>query len=187
MSRDKNRVCPMERAGGLESGIRRLAHQPHSLLAPFVKDGMTALDFGCGPGFFTLEMARLVGTRGKVVAVDLQDGMLRKVGDKIRGTELESRVSLVRCTASNIGVAEPVDFILAFYVVHEVPDADGLFAQMKSILVQGGSVLVVEPKLFHVSRSDFETTLARAGANGFASSPGPRVRLSRSAVLQHVS
>ena len=44
---------------------------------------MTALDVGCGPGFFTLDMARLVGESGQVIAADLQEGMLQIVRDKI--------------------------------------------------------------------------------------------------------
>ena len=44
---------------------------------------MTVLDVGCGPGFFTLDMARLVGPSGRVIAADLQEGMLEKLGQKI--------------------------------------------------------------------------------------------------------
>lgn len=40
------------------------------------------MDMGCGPGFFTLEMAKLVGTGGRVIAVDLQTQMLARVAKK---------------------------------------------------------------------------------------------------------
>ncbi len=53
---------------------------------------MTVLDMGCGPGFFTVEMARKVGPSGRVVAVDVQEGMLQQQRKKIRGTALPSRV-----------------------------------------------------------------------------------------------
>lgn len=86
---DKNRVCPVELSGGLDNRFRRWLHNPKKILGPYCKPGMTAMDLGCGPGFFTIEMARLVGTSGHVSACDLQDGMLEKLGAKIKGTHLE--------------------------------------------------------------------------------------------------
>lgn len=41
------------------------------------REGATLLDAGCGPGEDTLALARLVGPRGRVVGVDLDDGLLR--------------------------------------------------------------------------------------------------------------
>jgi hypothetical protein len=46
-----DRVCPVEIAGGLDNRIRRWLQEPCRMLAPYVSDDMTALDFGCGPGF----------------------------------------------------------------------------------------------------------------------------------------
>ena len=55
---------------------------------------MTVVDMGCGPGFFTVEMAKLLNGGGTVIAADLQEGMLEKVRQKIAGTALEQRVRL---------------------------------------------------------------------------------------------
>jgi len=51
------------------------------------------LDLGCGPGFFSVEMAEMVGASGKVIAVDMQEGMLRKLESKIQGTEIENELN----------------------------------------------------------------------------------------------
>lgn len=56
----------------LASPIRRLLHNPRKILAPYVRDGMTVLEPGPGMGFFTLELARMVGPTGRVVALDMQ-------------------------------------------------------------------------------------------------------------------
>jgi ubiquinone/menaquinone biosynthesis C-methylase UbiE len=53
---------------------------------------MTVLDLGCGPGFFSIAMAQMTGASGRVIAVDLQSGMLQKLNAKIQGTELESAI-----------------------------------------------------------------------------------------------
>jgi len=53
MSKERNRrICPMELAGGLDNSVRRLLKNPQKILKPYIKEGMTVLDLGCGPGFF---------------------------------------------------------------------------------------------------------------------------------------
>jgi ubiquinone/menaquinone biosynthesis C-methylase UbiE len=184
MESDRNRVCPVELAGGLDNRVRRWLQDPERILAPYVKEGMKVLDLGCGPGFFSIAMARMVGKTGRVYSADLQEGMLQKVCDKIKGTELEERIQLVKCGNDSINMNEPVDFILAFYMVHEVPDKQSLFKQLKSILNGNGRFLLVEPKLFHVSRRAFAATSRIAEENGFEVLRGPRVLFSWTAILQ---
>ena len=183
MRRDKHRVCPLERAGSLESRLRRWFQNPRRLLSPYVSPGMTVLDIGCGPGFFTLEMARMVGPGGRVLAVDLQDGMLEKVSRKIAGTALEPRIVLHRCEPDRLGITDPVDFALAFWMVHEVPDQPVFFRELAALLRPGARALIVEPGPFHVSRDDFAHTLETARAAGFQTSPGPRLLFCRTARL----
>ena len=179
----KNRVCPVERAGSLDNRLRRLLQNPRKILQPFIAQGMTVLDLGCGPGFFTLDMAVMVGEAGKVIACDLQEGMLQKLRSKIHGTELEKRIALHRCETDKIGVTEPVDFILAFYLVHEIPDKTGLFEELESILKPGGTLLLVEPP-FHVSGKAFEQTLDKARQTGLIKESKPRVLFSKAALLR---
>jgi len=184
MNTDRNRVCPVELSGGLEGRARRWLQNPKKILVPYVREGMKVLDLGCGPGFFSLELARLVGPTGSVVAADLQEGMLEKLRVKIRGTDLERRIKLVKCDRADINVRECVDFILTFYMVHEVPDKVALFKQLRSVLSASGKFLLVEPKLFHVSRSEFERTVGAAKEGGFRVLPGPRLGLSWTAILE---
>jgi ubiquinone/menaquinone biosynthesis C-methylase UbiE len=183
MTHDTDRVCPVALANSLDNRLRRWLQDPRRILSPFVKEGMTALDVGCGPGFFTIELARLVGRSGRVIAADLQDGMLQRLAAKIRGTELEERIHLVTCDARSINVSEPIDFGLAFWMVHEVPDKALFFGQLKAIAKRTTQILVVEPKLFHVSRSEFEKTMGIAEDSGFIRMAGPRLLVSWSAVL----
>ena len=144
---------------------------------------MTVLDLGCGPGFFSVDMARMVGRTGRVIAADLQEGMLQKLRNKIQDTELEERITLHKCGENKIGLSEEVDFILAFYMVHEVPDQVELFDEMKSIIKQNGRVFIVEPP-FHVSRTAFEDTIGRARDASFTPVERPKVFLGRTVILK---
>jgi ubiquinone/menaquinone biosynthesis C-methylase UbiE len=187
MNNDRNRVCPVELSHSLESKVRRWLQNPYKIVSPYVKEGATALDVGCGPGFFTIEMAKLVGKSGKVIAADLQQGMLDKLKAKIIKTELFGRIALVKCDTDNINVDQPVDFILTFYMVHEVPDKNALFKQLHRVLNEHGTYLLVEPKLFHVSAKEFQATLRIAQDSGFEIHTGPKLPLSWSALLHKKS
>jgi ubiquinone/menaquinone biosynthesis C-methylase UbiE len=175
-------VCPVEMAGGLDNLWRRWLQNPFRILAPFVREGMTALDVGCGPGFFTIPMAQLVGSTGRVIAADVQDGMLRLLKEKIEGTEVETRITLHKCDADGIGVSDPVDFVLLFYMAHEIPNQEPFFREIAGILRPTGQALLVEPP-FHVSASAFARTLACARAAGLTDSRGPKMFLSKTALL----
>jgi len=181
---EKNRVCPVELADSLDSRLRRWLQNPRKILAPLVREGMTVLDVGCGPGFFSIELARLVGSNGRVIAADLQQGMLDKLTGKIKGTDLSTRISMVKSDPGNLNVSGPVDFILTFYMVHEVPDQAAFFRQLFPLLREGGKVLIVEPKMFHVSRAQFSNTIRQAEAAGFLSTEGPRLPMSWSTLLK---
>ncbi len=178
----KHRICPVERAGVLDFGFRRLLQNPGKMLGPYIREGMTALDLGCGPGFFTLEMARRVGDSGKVIAADLQEGMLDRLKAKIKNTALASRIRFHRCLPDRIGLAEKCDFVLVFYMLHEVPDQARFLAEIRSMLKPGGRVLLAEPK-WHVTHKEFLYAIAVMEQAGFMVPERPEIRFSRTVVL----
>jgi ubiquinone/menaquinone biosynthesis C-methylase UbiE len=182
---DKERriyVCPAEFAGSLDNPVRRLVHKPGRILAAHISKGMTVLDLGCGPGFFTIEMAKLVGETGKVIAADLQQGMLDKVAAKIRGTGLEKIIELHKCREDTISISQKVDFLLAFWMVHEVPDQKRLFEEMKSVLNPDGRIWIIEPKI-HVTEKSFKKMTDLLVLAGLEIIEKPRIWLSRSILL----
>ena len=175
-------ICPVEKAGGLDNSFRKILQNPKKILKPYLHDGMTVLDLGCGPGFFTIEMAKLVFNSGKVIAADLQEGMLDIVRRKILGTKLEPIIRLHQCKKDRIGINEKVDFILAFYMIHEVKNQEELFKELKSILNPGGKLLIVEPK-FHVSKNSFDLMINKIKMVGLEITGKPKIFFSRSIVL----
>lgn len=174
-------ICPVKLASALDSRIRRWFQNPRKILAPFVREGMTAVDYGCGPGFFTLDMAALVGVTGHVVAADLQQGMLDIVAGKLRQCGLEKRVELHACGK---GGALPckADFVLFFYMIHEVPDKVALFGEVASILKPEGRILFVEPPM-HVSKKLFLEELEMARQAGLVPVGKVKTSMNKQALL----
>ena len=161
------RVCPWWLGYVLASPIRRWITDPRNLLAPYVHEGMTVLEPGPGMGFFTLELARLVGPKGRVIAVDVQEKMLRALRKKARKTGLDSRIDARRVPADSMqlgDLAGSVDFTLAHAVVHEMPSSERFFQEAAAASRSGAQMLLVEPA-GHVSNADF-TAIGAVSDNG---------------------
>jgi ubiquinone/menaquinone biosynthesis C-methylase UbiE len=183
MSKEKRPyVCPAEFSGSLDNFFRKMVHNPRKILEPYIRKNTTVLDLGCGPGYFTSELARMVGEEGRVIAADLQQAMLEKTIRKIRVTDLEPRVEIHKCLDDKIDLSKKVDFVLAFWMVHEVPDQHHLFGELKSILNPDGRIFIVEPKI-HVRERSFNKMIAYAESEGFEIREKPKVFLSRAVIL----
>ena len=175
-------VCPWWLAYTFDNPLRRLLQDPERILAGMVRRGETALDVGCGMGYFSLALARIVGEEGWVIAADLQPQMLERVRRRAVRRGLQNRIRLHRCEPTRIGLREQVDFALAFWMVHEIPDVQGFLAELRGILRPGARFLLVEPRL-HVSGPDFRRTLQIALQERLRLLGEPRVPLSRAALL----
>jgi ubiquinone/menaquinone biosynthesis C-methylase UbiE len=176
-------VCPVRYAGLLTGWVRRLINRPKRILRPHVATGDTVVDLGCGPGFFTLPLAELVGPEGRVVAVDVQEGMLEIVRTRAEAAGLSSRIQSLLVTPDGPVPAGPADLALAFWVLHEAPDQRKFLQGAHDLLKPGGRLLLVEP-IGHVSKARFAAALATAQDIGFSLVARPRAGLSRAALLR---
>jgi ubiquinone/menaquinone biosynthesis C-methylase UbiE len=176
-------VCPWWIGYLLVSPIRRWFQNPEKILSPYISEGMTVLDIGPGMGFFTIPAARMVGDTGRVIAVDIQEKMLKSLVKRAEKAGVAGRIVTKICEPDNLGVSEPIDLCLAINVVHEVPDANALCSQIRAILKPTGRLLLAEPGGWHVSEKDFDGTLAKASAAGLRLIRRPEIRRSQSALL----
>ena len=184
MNSEKRMVCPMRVAGLLDSKFRKLFHNPNSILKPFIKKNMTVLDIGCGPGVFSIEIAKLLDGTGKVISVDMQEGMLEIIRKKIRGTAYEKSVVLHKCTQDSLNLKEKIDFVLLFYVVHEVPDKERLFGEILPQINKNGLIMIVEPGL--IFKNEFNRIIDHIKEKGFEEHEKPKIKLSKGIVLRKI-
>jgi ubiquinone/menaquinone biosynthesis C-methylase UbiE len=175
-------TCPWWLLFTFDNPLRKWIHDPEKILAGYVRPGDVVLDVGCGMGYFTLALARLAGPQGHVVAADLQERMLSGLHHRAERAGLLERIQPLACASDHIRVGGPLDFALAFWMVHEVRQPEPFLQEIHAALKLGGKLLIVEPRI-HVSGQVFERTVSLAGTLGFAVLERPEVRVSRAVLL----
>ncbi len=179
----KSQLHPLENAGALESRLRYLLQNPNRILRKYLYSGMTVLDLGCGTGYFTTEIAKIVGDSGKVIAVDVQEKMLEILKQKLRDNEVHNNIQIIKCQENHLGLTEKVDFILAFYTFHEMKYIDNIITELKTILKPKAKILISEQK-FHVPRLKFDTIINKMTNQGFVICERPNIFLSRTVIME---
>ena len=181
------KTCPVWLGYGLNTKIRKIIHNPTKIVGEYVKQDMVVADIGTGMGYMTIPMAQMVGEQGKVIAVDIQKGMLDRVHMLASHQGVVDRIENVLCRKDNLMLedyADTIAFALMFMMVHEVSDKQQLFIDIGKGLMKGSLLLIAEPKI-HVSKKNFEETTEIALRCGFkVSDKQQKVNLCRTIILE---
>jgi len=179
-------VCPWWLAYTFDNPFRMLFHTPETIFEPHLKKGMTAVDLGCGMGYFSIGMARMVGDTGKVISVDIQQEMLDILQKRAIKKGIGHRIHTHCASPNDIGLAYHsgrIDLALTFWMVHETPDIENFVSEIFSLVKPGGKYLLAEPK-GHVSSALFQRITAAVVQAGFHVLNYPRIALSHAAWFQ---
>jgi ubiquinone/menaquinone biosynthesis C-methylase UbiE len=138
---------PMSYSGAdwLIRDTREAEENPTKLLAALeIEAGQTVCDFGCGNGFYTIELAKRVGPKGQVFAVDIQPEMLDLLAERAKPRGLEN-IAPVLAMPDDPGLpSEKFDLVLLVDVYHELADPVAVLASIRASLKPTGRVAVVE-------------------------------------------
>ncbi len=178
----RRHVCPWWLCFTFDNVFRKAFQDPHKILKGLIRAGDTVLDIGAGMGYFTIPMAKLAGPTGRVIAVDIQEHMLAGVRKRSEKAGLQERIALHLASADSLDLRTPADFILTFWMLHEVPDRARFLDELSALLKEKGSWLLAEPRM-HVSMRVFEEIEAAAVKAGFSIARRPEVPMSRAALF----
>jgi len=178
----KQPTCPWWFLFTFDNPLRKFYQDPGKILAPYVNKGDRVIDLGCGMGYYSLPLAQLVGKRGQVIAVDLQNRMLEGLKQRAEKADLLDRIQVHKCSQDEIGFIDPVDFVLSFWMVHEVHNSRAFLEQIRDLLKNQGHLLIVEPYI-HVSEEKFHQTEIESLQAGFSIKDRPKIGFSRSVLL----
>jgi ubiquinone/menaquinone biosynthesis C-methylase UbiE len=109
-----------------------------------IKPGQTVCDLGCGNGFYTVELARQVGPRGTVYAVDIQPEMLRMLAERAAAEGLRNIRPVLSTPIDPRLPAGEVDVVLCIDVYHEFSHPEAMLARIRESLADGGRLVLAE-------------------------------------------
>ncbi|MCH5373271.1 MAG: class I SAM-dependent methyltransferase [Planctomycetes bacterium] len=109
-----------------------------------LKPGMTVCDMGCGNGFYSVQMAKMVGPQGRVLAVDVQPQMLEMLEDRAAEASVENIQPILGQLYDPKLPEGEVDLILLVDVYHEFSHPEQMLAAMRRSLAPGGQVVLLE-------------------------------------------
>ena len=169
VSRRKSLPCPswLYRMVEMENPLAKNSQAKTILAGLGVAEGMTVLDAGCGPGRVTLHLAKAVGADGKVIAVDLQQGML----DVVQRKAQQKGLAMIAFEKLSLGEgklpAYQADRAVLAAVLGEIPQQAAALQEVYAALKPGG-ILAVAETIFdpHYQRKSHVLDLAQAA--GFA-------------------
>jgi ubiquinone/menaquinone biosynthesis C-methylase UbiE len=175
-------VCPWWWCYTFDNPMRKLLHNSEAILSPYIRPGSTVIDVGAGMGYFTIPLARLVGPAGHVTAIDIQGKMLAALVGRARRRGVSERIKPHLAHSDSLGNHPKTDFVIAFWMVHEVPNQRAFLTEIFGFLKPEGLFLLAEP-IFHVPKKSFLRTMQTANEIGFIVKDMPKIRISRSVLF----
>jgi ubiquinone/menaquinone biosynthesis C-methylase UbiE len=109
-----------------------------------IKRGMTICDMGCGNGFYTLKMAKMVGENGHIYGVDIQPEMLKLLNDRADDQAIRNFTPVLGTFIDPRLPKGKFDLILCVDVYHEFSYPEQMLAAMRESLTPKGLMVLVE-------------------------------------------
>lgn len=125
-----------------------------------ITQGMTVVDYGCGPGRYTIRFAKLVGDGGKVYAVDIQELALEKVRRRAQSEGLDNIVPVLADGYRTEIPKDAADMVFALDMFFGVADPSALLIELHRIVKPDG-ILVISDE--HQSRKKALAKIERSG------------------------
>jgi ubiquinone/menaquinone biosynthesis C-methylase UbiE len=115
-----------------------------------IRKGMTVVDAGCGQGGFTASIAKLVGEKGKVLAVDVTDKCLTEFTDRLERYGVKNRVTFIQADGTSLkhAVADgAADMVVSFRLLEELKRTEympRIIGEMVRVVKNSGKVCLTE-------------------------------------------
>ena len=153
-----------------------------------VKNGMTVADLACGPGFFTIPLASLVGERGLVYAVDSSPMMLKHLRANIEKSGVHKKtIKVLRADVSDTGIpAASVDVAIFANVLHDIDDKRAFLREVRRICRSGAMLVDIDWKKARMDQGPpYDIRLTEAESRKILSESGLDIRSSLDAGPHH--
>ncbi len=127
--------------------IRDIISPPQNILKEAnIKSGYSILDYGCGPGAYTIIAAKIVGETGKVYALDIHKLAIQQIQNLASKKGLSNIETI--CSDCTTGLPEnSIDVIILYDIFHMFSNPTEILEELHRILKQDGMLTFTDPHL----------------------------------------
>jgi len=138
----------------MDNYLRRLISPAKKKVSEFVRAGAVVADLGCGPGYYTIPIAEIVGEGGKVYALDSDPKSIQKLREKI-GPSLENVIEAHTASAAHVDMIadQCIDFVFAHGLLCCMHDHVGAIGEIKRILKHSGLAYLSVSRFYRTNDS----------------------------------
>ena len=145
MGREISQIMGHRGASWLERPSRYQEERPDLLIQALdVKAGQLVADIGAGTGYFSLRLARKLGPKGRVLAVDIQQEMLDKLSNRLKKENISTVIPILGNETNPHLPLQTLDLVLMVDVYHEFSYPWEMMQKIGDALKPGGQVVLVE-------------------------------------------
>ena len=136
---------PASQAGSLLNPLRAILQPVEETVRTFrLRPSDTVLEIGPGPGYFTVQASRVVGTTGRIVCLDVQPGMIATLRDRLDSQGVSNAAALVGDAASLPLADHCIDRAFLVTVLGEIPDRPGALVELHRVMKPAGVLSILE-------------------------------------------
>jgi len=135
-----------------------------------MKEGYTALDFGCGEGRYTTPLSQITGEKGCIYAVERDKEVLKLLHERLDAFSSRQMVNLLNMedlASIDVIPEESIDFILAFDVLQYIEDWEQLFSCFYRVSKQNATLVIYPAAVPHPGAVDMERVKSILEKTGF--------------------
>ena len=128
------------------SVVKNIRNIKKEIIRSGINERSHVLDYGCGPGFVTIPAAKIVGSQGRIYALDIHPFAIKIIEKKIKKHKLKNIKTLI--TYNGTGLPdESIDVTLLFNVIFMIKDKEKLFDELHRVLKEDGIISIVNSGL----------------------------------------
>lgn len=144
VAQDHHQRDPQEYIKRLDSEERAKRLQVPKVIETLkLSPGQLVADIGAGSGLFARPLAKAVGEKGKVFAVDIESAMLKHIAKTAQEQQL-ANLHTVLAAEDDPKLPEPVDLIVIINTLHHIAHQDAYLKKLRGYLRPGGRIAVID-------------------------------------------
>ena len=138
------------------SSSKRLKEEISLINSGIIKHGDKILDFACGPGRLSWEMAKIVGNTGMVYALDIHPLAIKNIEDLIEKNQIYNIKTILTSDLKTGLENQTIDIVFIFNAIDMIRDKEKMITELERVLKPGGRLIIKNKMSFFINKNHYK-------------------------------